>query len=83
VLFADELDEDDDELSTLSDQPALLESSDSSDESFIPEYSKLGEDGDFGMAAAAGWVLQKTGCGRQVLSSETNTYAVPGGDRKG
>jgi hypothetical protein len=37
VLLSDELDEDDDELSTLSDQPALLESSDSSDESFIPE----------------------------------------------
>jgi hypothetical protein len=53
----EEEDEDDDELllSTLSDHPVLLESSsDSSDSSLVPEYSRLGDaDGDLGMVVFA------------------------------
>jgi hypothetical protein len=53
----EEEEEDDDELllSTLSDHPVLLESSsDSSDSSLVPEYSRLGDaDGDLGMVAFA------------------------------
>lgn len=83
LLLLDELDDDEEDelLSTLSDQPVLLESSsDSSDSSLVPEYSKLGDDGDLGMVTTGNSIARR---GNAHHSLECHVQAGDAKEEKG